>query len=194
MPRSQIAKDQTRTDGDARAGIDPAHDRVHVIADRVQTSNRALIRVQDTRIGIGCQTRGSANVAGVQVHRVVGRLGQCTQVGVFARPSRVANVLLISRHTALEIRVDAGIGIGIDLGNTGLQALGVDAELLRQFCQGVGLGQITIGQEGRQTFSTRFSTRSNHADAIFAQRLGIANQVGGDGRFSWSGLVGLLHR
>ena len=93
---------------------------------------------------------------------------QRAEVGVLAGRGGVANVLLVGGDAALEIAVHTRLGVGVNFVHTGFQAFCVDAELAGQFIQCFTLGEVTIGQEGCETSSTRFGTWAHHAQAVFA--------------------------
>src|SRR5690606_17739509 len=91
----EVAEDDGRAQGDARPRVAVAHDRLHVVADRVEPGDGGAVSAEHLRIGIRHETLRRADVAGVEADRVVRAFIEGSERRVRSGRLRVAEVALV---------------------------------------------------------------------------------------------------
>ena len=114
-------------------------DRCRTVANSIQPRQRRSALMQNLRVGIGIKPTQGAKVAGLDAHRVVRRLiyGRQTRIGL---DRRIGVVAIIGRIPPTKLLVLTRFRIGVHVGNSFLQTVGVDPELFRQLSHRVCLG------------------------------------------------------
>ena len=169
-------RDGTENDAGAKsdpgAGIDPAHDRIHVGARRIKPLDHPAIRRQQPRILIGHQARRGPDIPRIEPDRVIGPLAQRAQRRIRPVMASITIGALINRFAPMEIRIHAPPRHLVETGDRGAQTGVVNPELPRQIRQILPFGQIPFGNEGPQIAGAG----TDHPHAVFAHRARIRDQ------------------
>src|SRR5438045_631313 len=70
MQRRQISKGHAWAKLRSRPGILPAHDRLHVVSDRVETRDRLPRGIADLRVLVGAQAEAGTHRRGFDLYRI----------------------------------------------------------------------------------------------------------------------------
>ena len=124
-------------------------DRRGTVTDGIQPRDRHSVLAQHLRVGVGRETAVGAEVAWLDPHRVVRRLGDLRETGVRLH-GRVGVIPIVLGVAAPELEILAGARVFVHRRDGRLQADGIDACRLRQPAH-----RIRLRQKARAEIFTR---------------------------------------
>src|SRR5439155_3030562 len=106
--RRQISESHARAKLRSRPRVLPAHDRLHVVSDRVETRDRLPRGIADLRVLVGAQAEAGAHRRGFDLYRIQ-RPVHNTEAGI--RPVRgIAVGTVVGVAAFAEVIVDTRTG------------------------------------------------------------------------------------
>src|SRR5699024_3312124 len=147
LTSGNITKGQGRSQVDTSGRVETTHDGCPVITRGVETLDRCLVLPQHTGATICGDSGEGTEAAGEHLDRV--------EETFFNRSKRrvgggflVPSITVEGGFPAVELRVDALLGVVVEVTDGLGESRGINAALLREFLDGVTLDQVSTAQVG----------------------------------------------
>ena len=188
--RSDVAKCVGGAEGAPGSRIGVAHHRRRTVADRVEARDDFPRLLQHPGAGIGLEATLGAELSGIRLERVEGRLldGRQARVG---RDVLVAVIAIEDGLAALEVQVLTGARVVVELPDRLREPFGIDADLCRQTLQGVSHLEVALEGAGEEPVGLLRGLQ-DRPTGVFLAEVGVEDQIGRN-----TGLLGrvlLVHR